>query len=339
MGKEIRCAVLGLGRLGYLHAVNVATKIKGSRLVAVSDVVAETASRVAQELDVPFWSMDPDEVINREDVDAVIVVTPTTTHAEIAKKVARAKKALFLEKPIALDINEAHETAAEIEKSGIICQLGFMRRFDPGYEYAKQRILAGDIGKPLYFKGCTRDPRMAHESYVATCGGIFADLNIHDFDIARYLMGQEIVEITAMGSVLYSEIAAKYNDVDQAISYLRFDSGAAGDVEGYRNAFYGYDIRAEIMGTEGTIVVSGIQNHSVTLLHPNRGSYDIIPFFMERFEVAYLREMEHFIASVQNNEQPSVGARDGVIALAVALAARQSNWNRETVQVAQFLKK
>ncbi|MCL6454878.1 MAG: Gfo/Idh/MocA family oxidoreductase [Alicyclobacillus sp.] len=324
MNREIRCAVLGVGRLGYRHAVNLATKVKGATLTAVSDALPEVAERVARELDVPTWSTNPDELIARDDVDAVIVVTPTDTHAAFAKRVASAGKALFLEKPLTLDLQEAGEVVKAVQQSGILCQIGFMRRFDPAYAHARNRILAGDIGEPLYFKGISRDPTAPPVAYVAASGGIYLDQSIHDYDVARFLMGQEVTEVQAMGSVLFSKEVATHGDVDQALTYLRFGNGAAGDVEAYRNAFYGYDIRAEILGTEGTLVVSGLQYHNVTLLQPRRSSYDVLPGFLERFSDAYVLEMEHFIDCVQKGEQPTVGVRDGFEALAIGTAARQS---------------
>jgi scyllo-inositol 2-dehydrogenase (NAD+) len=333
VNQEIRCAVLGLGRLGSRHAVNLATKVKGARLVAVADAVAEVAERVARELGVENWTTNPDELIALDDVDAVIVVTPTDTHTKYAKQVALAGKALFLEKPLTLDLQEATETLFEVEESRILCQLGFMRRFDPAYAHAKARIQAGDIGEPVYFKAVSRDPQAPPENYVAVSGGIYLDQSIHDYDIARFLIGHEVTEVTAMGSVLISREVEKYNDVDQALTYLRFANGAAGDVEAYRNAFYGYDIRAEVLGTEGTLVVAGMNHHNVTLLQPSGGSFDILPGFIERFDQAYLLELEHFIQCVQQGVQPSVGIQDGYAALAVGTAARQSYQISQKVKV------
>jgi scyllo-inositol 2-dehydrogenase (NAD+) len=331
--REIRCAVLGLGRLGYRHAVNVATKVEGAKLVAVSDAVPQRAEEVARELNVPFWSTNPDEILNRDDIDAVLVVTPTATHAELANKVAKTGKALFLEKPLSLNLDEAAEAMQVVESSGIICQLGFMRRFDPAYKNAYDRIVAGDIGEPLYFKAVTRDPVPPHEAFIAASGGIYADLSIHDYDIARFLMRREVVQVTALGSVVWAKEFEKYGDVDQAITYLNFEGGAAGDCEGYRNAFYGYDIRAEVLGTEGTIVVSGLRQYNVTLLQPKRGSFDILPGFTERFEDAYVREIEDFVDCVRTNRKPSVGVFDGYQALAIASAARKSFVEQRKVSV------
>ncbi len=329
----VRCAVLGLGRLGYRHAVKLATKVKGAELVAVADVVPGITEKVAKELDVPLWTTNPEELIDRDDIDAVVVVTPSDTHARLAKKVAHAGKKLFLEKPLSTNVEEALEVVKVIDETGIYCQLGFMRRYDPAYSHAKQRILAGDIGTPLYFKGISRDPSAPPENYIAASGGIFFDQSIHDFDIARFLMDQEITEVTAVGSILYSKEMAKYQDVDQAITYLRFADGAAGDVEAYRNAFYGYDIRAEIIGTEGTLAISGLHHHNVHLLKPNQASHDIVPGFIERFEDAYLIELETFIHNIQNGLPSEVTAFDGYAALAIAKAAQTSEHEGRAVAV------
>ncbi|WP_051663345.1 inositol 2-dehydrogenase [Alicyclobacillus macrosporangiidus] len=333
MPADVRCAVLGLGRLGYRHAVNLATKVRGAKVTAVADAIPAVAERVARELDVAVWTTNPDELIERDDVDAVVVVTPTDTHAEYAQRVARAGKALFLEKPLTLDVDQALETVAVVQRSGILCQLGFMRRFDPAYAHARARIAAGDIGRPLYFKAVSRDPSAPPEAYVAVSGGIYLDQSIHDYDIARFLMGDEITEVTALGSVLYSTEVAKYGDVDQALTYVRFAGGGAGDIEAYRNAFYGYDIRAEVLGTEGAIVVSGLQHHQVKLLGKSGAHHDIVPGFIERFETAYVAEMEHFIDCVRNNVRPGVGVEDGYAALAVGIAARESYREGGRVQV------
>jgi scyllo-inositol 2-dehydrogenase (NAD+) len=330
---DIRCAVLGLGRLGYRHTVNLATKVRGAKLVAVSDVIPEVTERVARELDVPIWTTNPEELIERDDIDAFIVVTPNDTHAMFATKVAQAGKQLFLEKPLSTSMEEAIEVVKVVKENSIYCQLGFMRRYDPAYTYAKNRIQAGDIGKPLYFKGITRDPKAPPENFIAASGGIFLDQSIHDFDIARYLMGQEVTEVTAIGSILYSKVMEKYNDVDQAITYLRFTDGASGDVEAYRNAFYGYDVRAEVIGTEGTLFIAGLQHHNVSILKPNQSSHDIVPGFLERFEDAYLIELEAFIQHIQDGQPSEVTAYDGYAALAIGTAARKSQHDGRPVKV------
>lgn len=332
----VRCAVLGLGRLGRRHAENLAVRVPGAQLTAVADALDDVASGVAQELSVPVWGTDALEILSRDDVDAVIVATPTDTHASLAQAVARTGKALFLEKPLTLNLAEAEETVRAVERSGILCQLGFMRRFDPAYAQARRQIVAGAIGRPLYFKAVSRDPIAPPPAYIAVSGGIFADQSIHDYDVARFLMGDEVVSVTAVGSVLYTHEAASYGDVDQALTYLRFEGGAAGDVEACRNAFYGYDIRAEVLGTEGTLVVSGLRSHDVTLLGKRGGQFDIVPGFLERFADAYILELEAFIRCVRAGERPEVGVRDGYEALAIAAAARQSYQSGQNAPVARM---
>ncbi len=333
MPNVIRCAVLGLGRQGYCHAVNIATHVRGAELVAVSDVLPSSAQRTAEQLGVKWWTTNPAEVIQSDEIDAIIVATPTNTHARLAVEVARAGKALFLEKPLSLDLDEAKMAMDAVSAAGIACQLGFMRRFDPAYAEARRRIAAGDIGQPLYIKAVSRDPQAPPASYIATSGGIFKDQSIHDYDIARFLLGDEVVEVTGLGSVLFTKEAEQHNDVDQALTYLRFACGASGDIEAYRNCFYGYDIRAEVLGTKGAIVVSGIQQHNVTILRDQRSSFDITPGFLERFKDAYLIEMQAFVDCLLEGEQPSVGVLDGLRALEIASAAQASREQKGPVAV------
>lgn len=321
---EVRCAVIGLGRQGYRHAVNLANYVPGAKLMAVCDAIPEYTEQVARELGVAHWSTSPFEVLDRDDVDAVVVATPTNTHALLLQEVARRGKALFVEKPLSLDLGEAANAVRSVEASGIICQVGFMRRFSPDYAYMEQHIRKGTIGQPLYFKAVSRDAEAPTATYVASSGGIFADQSIHDYDIARFLMNDEVTEVTAVGSVLYSKYVADYGDVDQAITYLRFQGGGAGDIEACRNAFYGYDIRGEVIGTEGTLALAGLRANQVALLRPGSEKFDTVPGFLERFSEAYVLELQHFIDSVRNQTPPRVGVMDGYRALAIAQAARSS---------------
>ena len=320
----VRCGVIGLGRLGYRHAANLAHHVSGAKVTAVCDTVPGRAEQTARELGVPAFTEAPVALLDRDDVDAVVVVTPTSTHGWFVDAVAQRKKALFLEKPLSLNLDEALRAVGAVRESGILCQLGFMRRFSPDYAHMEHHIKKGTIGKPLYFKGISRDPLAPPLDYVATSGGIFADQSIHDYDIARFLMGDEVVDVTAVGSILYSAEVANYGDVDQAITYLRFASGSAGDVEACRNAFYGYDIRAEVIGTEGTLSLASTHSNQVALLRPGRESYETIPGFLERFSEAYVIELQHFIECVKTGTNPSVGVVDGYHALAVAQAAQMS---------------
>ncbi|WP_199616181.1 inositol 2-dehydrogenase [Paenibacillus alkalitolerans] len=322
MRETIRCAVMGLGRLGYWHADNLASKVKGAKLVCVADTVAVQAERTARELGLDRWTKDPESLFTDPDIDALVIATPTGTHAEMAIKAAEHGKHIFVEKPLTRHLEEADAVIEAIREHGVLCQVGFMRRFDPAYAEAKRRIAAGDIGKPVYFKAVSRDPVSPPAQFIKNSGGMFLDMAIHDYDAARFLMGAEACSVAAHGSVLVNEFMERLGDVDQSLTYLTFDSGAAGDIESSRIALYGYDIRAEVIGTEGTIVVGSLRHHDVKILTPKGGLHDIVPAFPERFRDAFQLEMQHYIDCLRSGERPAVTEEDGKAALEIAAAAQ-----------------
>lgn len=333
VGKRIRCAVLGLGRLGYWHAENLMTKIKGAELSCIADPFANQAEKLANELGVKNWTKDPSEVFANDELDAVIIATPTSTHASMIKQAATHKKHIFVEKPITHDLEESDEVIQVIQENRVYCQVGFMRRFDPAYAEAKRRILAGDIGKPIYFKGVSRDPGSPPAEFIKNSGGIFLDMSIHDYDIARFLMESEVTSVSSHGNILVNTFMEEFHDVDQALTYLTFASGAAADIEASRNAFYGYDIRGEVIGTEGTIAIGSLRYHDVKVLTKKGSTHDIVPAFPERFADAYQRELSHFIECLQNGEEPAVTAVDGKMALEIAVAAKKSFESRRKIDL------
>lgn len=334
MKETIKCAVLGLGRLGYWHAENLATKVQGAELVKVIDPLTGRAEQVAKELGVKNWSQNPNEAFMDEEIDAVVIVTPTSTHAEMIKKAANHKKHVFVEKPLTQNLEEADEVIQTLDESGTFCQVGFMRRFDPAYVEAKKRIVAGDIGKPLYFKGVSRDGNVPHEDFIKHSGGIFLDVAIHDYDIARFLMEDEVDSIQCTGNILLesNSFMKKYDDVDQGLSTIRFKSGTAGDIETMRVAPYdGYDIRGEVIGTEGAIQIGSMRQQDIRIFSNNKSGYDLVADFPTRFANAYLLEIVHFIDSLRKDEEPSSTARDGKKALEIAYAGTKSFSTGETV--------
>lgn len=337
MTRKIRTAVFGLGRLGYWHAVNVA-KMRNADLVSVCDMNIETAKRVAAELEAPHYTANPEDIFQDATIEAVIIASPTSTHFDLLKRASETGKSIFVEKPLTIDLVEAQEIKRTIDQNKTICQVGFMRRFDPAYDAAKKRIAAGDIGDPIYFRGISRDPHAPHEAFIEHSGGMFIDVSIHDFDIARYLMNSEVTSVSAHGKVLKYPFMKKYGDVDQSLTYLEFASGAAGDAEASRNAYYGYDIRAEIIGTEGSIFIGNLRQHDIQVLTKAGNTHDIFPDFPTRFTDAYTLELEDFFRVAAENETPRVTVDDGVKALEIAYAARESfqkgqkmNLSKETV--------
>lgn len=325
--QDVRVAVLGLGRLGMFHASNMMNKVKGAELVLICDPIAEHAQRAADQLGVPAWTADPEDVFQNPDIDAIVIVTPTSTHADMIKQAAAHGKQIFVEKPLTSTVEEADEVIDVVRQADVICQVGFMRRYDPGYFDAKQRIDAGEIGRPIYFKGFTRDSGSPPASFIKNSGGIFLDCSIHDYDIARYLMSSEISSVSGHGRILMNPFMEEYNDVDQAITYLEFENGGAGDVEASRNSPYGHDIRAEIIGTEGAIFVGSLRNSDVTVQSSTGSNHEIVPNFQMRFREAYVQELEQFIKCVKGEEQPRVTSVDSKINMQVALAATRSYMN------------
>ncbi|WP_050182467.1 Gfo/Idh/MocA family oxidoreductase [Domibacillus robiginosus] len=333
MGKRIRCAVLGLGRLGYWHALN-ASKIQNVEVTTVCDMDLKRAEKAAMELGVPKFTNNAEDIFQDDSIDAVIIATPTSTHFELLKKASNSKKAIFAEKPLTLTVQEAKEITKIIEDSKSFCQVGFMRRFDPAYAEAKRRIHAGDIGKPIYFRGISRDPQAPPPEYIKHSGGIITDVSIHDFDIARFLIDSEIQSVDTKGSILKYPFVSEYDDVDHALSFIRFTSGAAGDIEASRNAYYGYDIRAEVVGTEGTIQIgNALNHHNVNILTKSGQTHDILPGFSERFATAYSLELDEFFSDVREGNDSKVTARDGLKALEVLVAANKSLKEQREVYV------
>lgn len=338
MTKEIRFASIGVGTLGFLHASNIEHRIPNARIEKVAATREESAKRAAEKLGIQNWTINLDEVFGDDNVDAVVITTPNHTHADLIKRAAESGKHIFIEKPITKTIEEAHDVIEAIERNKVTCQVGFMRRFDPTYQEAKRRIEQGDIGEPIYFKAVGRDPGSPPESYVKTSGSIFHDFTIHDFDAANYLMNSEIRSIRSVGKVLMDDYLKKYNDYDQAHSLITFESGAIGDIESSRNAGYGYDIRSEVIGTEGTIQLGSLRNQDVQFLSLNgNNSSEIVPEYQTRFREAFVKEMEYFVDVLNNEKEPVNTAVAGLRALEVAVSAVESCEKNEEVTVNRTL--
>jgi scyllo-inositol 2-dehydrogenase (NAD+) len=324
MKNEIRCAAIGVGRLGFFHAQNLAERVPGAKLVAVGTSRQESAEKAASQLGVEKATNNLQDIFEDPEIDAVVISTPTNTHADLIIKAAKHKKHIFVDKPITETLDEADEVIKHIKEHGVICQVGFMRRFDPAYAEAKKRIEAGDIGEPLYFKGLSRDPGSPPEDFIKDSGGIFVDLAIHDYDIAQFLMGSPVKSVYSTGKVLVHSFMKKYNDVDQAITIVRFESGESGDIESSRNSAYGYDVRGEVVGTEGAIQISSMKYHDIVVMNKNGSTHDHIPIFPIKFQEAFLLEISHFIDCLRKDKKPIVTEIDGKKALEVSVAAKRS---------------
>jgi len=335
--RKLGVGVVGLGRLGKIYALDLAHRVPNANLVAVADAQSDVASSFARENNVPNWYSDHRDLLADTAVDAVAVVTPTCTHKNVVVDVAEAGKAVFCEKPISLSLADARGMLQIVEQTAVLFQMGFMRRFDRGYLEAKRKIQAGCIGEPLVLNSISRDPFAPPLEFCdpTMSGGLFADMGIHDYDVARMFMG-EIKSVYSVGGVLAYPEMESICDVDNATVSAYFESGALGTVQLSRNAVFGYDIRAEIWGTQGTLQVGYFRDTPVLLMTREGVSHDVVPNFIERFESAYLAQIQDFVNNVLENREPPITGADGVAALVVALAATKSFQEQRPVDIAEI---
>ena len=334
----INLGVIGLGRMGQIFCRHLARHTAGGRLAAVSSRRGDVAEQVAaQGYGVKTYG-DYQDLLADPTLDGVVVATLTDTHHDIVVAAAEAGKAIFCEKPIALTLAETDRILAAVDRAGVPFQVAFMRRFDKGYAVAKQRIEAGEIGQPIVAQAISRDPGCPSPDWAdpASSGGLIVDLAIHDIDVLRWLMADEVTRVYTEGGVLTCPDLASVGDIDSAMISLRFANGGLGTIEAARNCGYGYDIRCEIRGTEGTLQIGYLQNTPVVALSQQGVSHDIVPWFEERFTPAYGAQLDHFIDCLQRGVSPSPGSTDARIALQISLAATLSQQEERPVAVAEI---
>lgn len=338
MVASLNIGVLGLGRMGQLYARALATRISGARLYAIAALEEQARSQVADELDITHVFADAGELLALPEIDGVVIATPTSTHHDLVVAAAQAGKAIFCEKPLALTLAETHTALAAVERAGVPLQVGFMRRFDAAYQKAQALIAAGQIGEPVTFKAVSRDPFCPPCNYMdpAQNGGLILDMAIHDFDLARWLMGSEVERVTAEGTLLVCKDLAAGGDIDNALINLRFVSGALGNVEVSRNAFYGYDIRTEILGSEGAVMIGAHQHTPVVLLTRAGAQHDTVPYLMERFGEAYQAQLQHFVDCLRQGQAPAVGGAEALAACEIGVAATRACQTGQPVMIADL---
>ncbi|MDW8326382.1 MAG: inositol 2-dehydrogenase [Anaerolineales bacterium] len=322
----IRLGLIGAGRMGQVFAEHVAYHVPGAILAAVADVNAARASEVARRYGAQASYAHYADLLARDDIDAVLVITPSNTHVEVVKAAAAAGKHIFCEKPLALTVAGCEEAITATEAAKVKLYIGFMRRFDAAYRAAKQQIEAGVIGRPVMFKAVGRDSKRTDLEYARreNSGGLLLDMGIHDFDLARWLMGSEVTRVhTEGGCLVYAELS-EVGDIDNAVVNLRFASGAVGNVDVSRNAVYGYDIRTEVLGSEGALMIGKLQQTAILTLTRKGVQHDTIPYFMERFGEAYAEEIRDFVACVREDRPPTITGYDARAATAIGVAATRS---------------
>jgi scyllo-inositol 2-dehydrogenase (NAD+) len=334
---KLGIGVIGLGRMGQVYANHVANQIEGARLQAVADVRPEVAQSFAARLGVTAYTSTADLLADPA-IQAVIITTPTDTHQALVVAAAGAGKAIFCEKPTALSMAATDLMIEAVERAGVLFQVGFMRRFDRGYSEAKKRILAGEIGQPVTLRSIGRDPFRTSLEYAnpAISGGLILDMGIHDFDLARWLMNDEVERVYSEAAALVYPELSTVGDVDNAMIVLRFAGGGLGNVEVSRTAIYGYDIQCEVVGSQGTLQIGYLRETPLLLLNKQGVSHDVVPHFPQRFGAAYTAQIEHFVDCQNKGVSSVVSAADARAALQIGLAATRSQQEARVVRVAEI---
>jgi myo-inositol 2-dehydrogenase / D-chiro-inositol 1-dehydrogenase len=323
--------VLGTGRIGRIHASNVMAH-PGATLVAVADALPKVARAFAEEIGTRSETVEA--IINSKEIDAILICSPTDTHADLIEQAMKAGKAVFCEKPVDLDAVRIKRCLKLVEKAGLPLMIGFNRRFDPNFANLQTRIQAGEIGNVELVTIISRDPGPPPIDYVKRSGGLFRDMMIHDLDMARFLLGEEPVEVHAVGSSLVDPKIGKAGDVDTAAVLLKTATGRIAQISNSRRATYGYDQRIEVHGSKGMLRAGNI--HETTVEMADGSGYRAAPiqnFFLERYAAAYRAEMAAFIQTVTTGKAANPSGLDGLKAQILADAATQSAQTCKPVRI------
>jgi len=321
--KICRIGIIGAGRIGKLHAQNLKNHLPQFKLVGIADPQIDTSW--AQQLAIPLVTKQVEDLLFHQDIDALLIASPSDQHLVQIAAASESGKAIFCEKPIGLNEADIKAVLATVKNNRTLLQLGFNRRFDPSFAHLQNEVARGAIGSSQILKITSRDPACPSSAYCATSGGMFMDMSIHDFDMAAFIMQSEVVEVYASGAVLINPDFAALNDVDTAIIQLRFANGALGVIDNSRQAVYGYDQRIEVFGSKGMLLADNQLQHSVSL-HIQSVTTAANPeyFFLERYQQAYIAELKAFHSAWQSNSASPVSGEAGLKALQIAQAANES---------------
>lgn len=324
--NKIKIGIIGAGRIGKIHADNIG-RLPNTEVRAISDPFADEGLQAwATERGIGIVTKDSSEWIHDPEIEAVFICSPTDTHVSLIKAAAAAGKHIFCEKPISMSITETREALEAVKSAGVKLQVGFNRRFDHNFRRVHELVKGGEIGTPQLVKITSRDPNPPSETYIRSSGGIFMDMMIHDFDMARYVSGCEAEEVFACGSVLVDPVFERCDDFDTAIVTIRFTNGALAVIDNSRQAVYGYDQRVEVFGSGGSVAVANDYPNTAEI-HTAEGVLRDKPlhFFLERYNEAYIDETRQFIACIADGCDVPVNGGDGLQAELMALAAKWSS--------------
>ncbi|MCX5481332.1 inositol 2-dehydrogenase [Kaistia geumhonensis] len=328
----VRLGLLGAGRIGKVHAAAIAA-VPGASLVAVADAFPDAARALAASTGAEV--READAIMAASDIDAVLITTPTDLHATMIEQAAKAGKAIFCEKPIDLDVQRVRDCLAVVAKAGVPLMVGFNRRFDPNFVEVRRQIDAGTIGKVEMVSITSRDPAPPPADYIKRSGGLFRDMTIHDFDMARFLLGEEPVSVFASASVLVDPVIGELGDYDSASVVLTTASGRIAQISNTRRATYGYDQRIEVLGEKGLVSAENLRATNVEVANAEGYRREpLLNFFMTRYTEAYRAEIAAFIATIAAGKPVSPSGEDGLRALLLAEAALRSAKEKRAIEVA-----
>lgn len=334
--KTLKIGLIGAGRIGKVHAETLAFRIPEAELLAVTDPDRAAAERLAARCGIPNVVVDADAIFADSAVEAVLICSPTATHAPLIEAAARAGKHIFCEKPIALDLARINEAVGAAARAGVKLQIGFNRRFDSNFARVRQAVASGEIGTPRLLHIISRDPGPPPIAYVKSSGGMFLDMTIHDFDMARFLIADEVESVFVSGGVMVNPEIGAAGDIDTALTVLRFRNGAIGTIDNCRQAAYGYDQRVEILGSLGRIATENRFPNQAEISTAAAVRRDLpLNFFMDRYLESFAAELHAFVDAVMNDRPTPVGGEDGRIAVVMGLAARTSHDEGRPVRLAE----
>jgi myo-inositol 2-dehydrogenase/D-chiro-inositol 1-dehydrogenase len=334
--KQLNVGIVGAGRIGKVHAETLAFRLPQVRTLAIADVNREAAQAVASRCGIPTVCASAAEIFANREIEAVLICTSTNTHADFIVEAAAAGKHIFCEKPIAHSLTQIDRALKAVEQAGVKLQIGFNRRFDPNFARARHAVASGEIGTPRLMHIVSRDPAPPPISYIKVSGGMFLDMTIHDFDMARFLMADEVEEVYVAGGVMVDPEIGKAGDLDTAVIVLRFRNGVIGTIDNCRQAAYGYDQRVEILGSKGSVATQNCYPNQAVISTGTEIRTDLpLNFFMDRYTESFTNEIRDFVEVVRLDRPAPVSGLDGREAVVIGLAALKSYQERRSVRVSE----
>jgi myo-inositol 2-dehydrogenase/D-chiro-inositol 1-dehydrogenase len=323
--RQLKIGLIGAGRIGKVHAETLAFRVPEARTLCLTDLNRPAAEQVAARFGIPKVAGSVDEILADAAIEAVLICSSTDTHADLIVRAAQAGKHIFCEKPISHSLARIDAALAAVQRAGVKLQIGFNRRFDPNFARVRAAVANGEIGSPRLLHIVSRDPAPPPVAYVKVSGGIFLDMTIHDFDMARFLIADEVEEIYTAAGVMVDAAIGEAGDLDTALIVLRFRNGVIGTIDNCRQAAYGYDQRAEILGSKGQIATANCYPNQATISTAESVRRDLpFNFFMDRYTESFTNEIRSFVQSVLQDKPTAVTGLDGRMPVAMGLAARKS---------------